>query len=166
MVIPNFVPEVRMTSDANWFGLGAHGGPMYDPDDRLRLSGQIANRETDALIDGGRRPVSPGELERMEDRIDQLESQLPSQSFQVNLPDEGDFAGSEIFSSDAANLSPTLLTWFGEPPTINKASDVFLVGKGFSVLESQVIARRRPGRARHHQPEHRTDHDSRQRAAY
>ncbi len=140
MVIPNFVPKIRMTSDANWFGLGAHGSPMYDPDDRLRLSAKLQSAKQTLALTQDNGQHLPGELERMADRIDQLEHQLPSQSFQVELPDESDFSGSEIFSSDAANLSPTLLTWFGEPPTINKASDVFLVGKGFSVLESQVIA--------------------------
>ena len=140
MVVPNFVPAIHMTSEANWFGLGHHSEQKLDAGELLRLSQKLqsARHALACTKDDGQ--YRPGELARMSERIDQLDNLMPTQDFRVDLPDEGDFAGSEIFSSDAANLSPSLLTWFGEPPVIGKASDVFLLGKGFSVMESQVIA--------------------------
>jgi len=140
MVVPDFVPAIRLTSQANWFGLTDHSEQEISPGELLKLSRKLQTaRQTLACTREDTR-YRPGELARMAERIDQLENMLPTQDFRVDLPDEGDFSGSEIFSSDAANLSPTLLTWFGEPPTVGKVSDVFLLGKGFSVIESQVIA--------------------------
>jgi hypothetical protein len=140
MVVPDFVPAIHLTSQANWFGLTDHSEQQLEPGELLRLSRKLQNaRQTLACTREDAR-YRPGELARMAERIDQLENMLPTQDFRVDLPEEGDFSGSEIFSSDAANLSPSLLTWFGEPPTVGKVSDVFLLGKGFSVIESQVIA--------------------------
>lgn len=140
MVVPNFVPAIRMTSVANWFGLGKHSEQKFDAEDLLRLSRKLQAARCALGATADESGYRPGELARMSDRVDQLESMMPTQDFRVVLPDEGDLAGSEIFSSDAANLSPTLYTWFGEPPAIGKESQVFLLGKGFSVVESKVVA--------------------------
>jgi hypothetical protein len=140
VVVPNFVPAIHMMSEANWFGLGPHSHQKFDPGDLLRLSRKLQNAR-EALCRTADDPrYRPGELARMADRLDQLEELMPTQDFRVDLPDEGDVSGSEIFSSDAAKLGPSLLTWFGEPPMVGKASDVFLVGKGFNVIETHVIA--------------------------
>ena len=76
----------------------------------------------------------------MTQRIRQLESQLPTQDYRVDLPDEGDLLGSEIFSSNAATLAPMLLAWYGEPVKEGESSSIFLYGRGFSVFETQVVA--------------------------
>jgi hypothetical protein len=140
IVTPDFVPSIRLTSMANWFGLGKHSEQRLDPDELLRLSRKLQSARCALAATADQGKYRPGELARMADRVDQLENLMPTQDFRVVLPEEGDFSGSEIFSSDAANLSPTLYTWFGEPPTVGKDSQVFLLGKAFSVIESQVIA--------------------------
>jgi hypothetical protein len=140
VVVPNFVPAIRMMSEANWFGLGPHSHQKFDPGDLLRLSRKLQDARQALCRTADDPRYRPGELARMADRLDQLDELMPTQDFRVDLPDEGDVSGSEIFSSDAAKLGPSLLTWFGEPPMVGKASDVFLVGKGFNVIETHVIA--------------------------
>lgn len=56
------------------------------------------------------------------------------------LPDEGDLLGSEIFSDNAAGLAPSLLAWYGEHPQEGQNSTIFLMGRGFNVIETQVVA--------------------------
>jgi len=82
----------------------------------------------------------PEELERLADRIAQLEDLLPLQSYTVALPFEGDLRASEIFNSDATLLAPRLLSWYGEPAVEGAESWVFLYGSGFSTMETKVIA--------------------------
>ncbi len=65
---------------------------------------------------------------------------MPTQDYRVDLPDEGDLLGSEIFSSNAATLAPMLLAWYGEPVKEGEYSSIFLMGRGFSVSETQVVA--------------------------
>ena len=68
-----------------------------------------------------------------------MEALLPTEDTRVDLLDEGDLLGSEIFSSNAAGLSPSLLAWYGEPVQDGIAGSIFLMGRGFSVSETQVI---------------------------
>jgi len=141
MVVPNFVPAVGLTTTANWFdAAGHHAAETLDSGDYLALSRKLqhARNALAGVCDPGE--YRPGEVGRMARRLDQLEALLPTQDYRVGLPDEGDLAGSEIFSSNAAQLAPRLLTWYGEPAKVGADSRVFLVGSGFAVLETEVIA--------------------------
>ncbi len=141
VVVPNFVPSVHLTTTANWFDLtGHHADQKYRNRDYLALSRMLqrAHNALGRVCDAGQ--YRPGELGRLARRINQLEALLPIQDHRVNLPDEGDLTGSEIFASNSAGLAPRLLTWYGEFPREGTNSQIFLVGTGFSVLETQVIA--------------------------
>lgn len=81
----------------------------------------------------------PTDFVVLNQRIKQLEDLLPTQDTRVDLPDEGDLLGSEIFSPNAAGLSPSLLAWYGEPIQEGSAGTIFLMGRGFSVSETQVV---------------------------
>ena len=73
-------------------------------------------------------------------RVKQLEELLPTQDYDVQLPDEGDLMGSEMFSQNTAGLAPTLLAWYGEHPQEGQNSTIFLLGRGFNVFETRVVA--------------------------
>jgi hypothetical protein len=166
VVAPNFVPALRMTTTTNWFDLTPnmhHGNEKISNTDMIRLGRQItmARHAFQRLCDDGH--YRPGDIERLQDRITQLENMLPSQTTDVQLPFEGDWYGMELFASDGARLAPKLLMWNGEPglkssktvksqttdaetgavtTTFNDdgaLKSIFLVGQGFVIGESKVI---------------------------
>jgi hypothetical protein len=141
VVVPNFVPSIRLTTSANWFETtGRHADQKFSNRDYLVLSRKLqrARAALTRVCDAGE--YRPGELARLTRRLDQLEALLPTQDYRVSLPDEGDLSGSEIFASNSAGLAPKLLTWYGEFPMEGEDSRIFLLGTGFSVLETEVIA--------------------------
>ncbi len=139
MVVPNFAPQLKLTTITNWFDLKTHHPSQeLSTTDMICLSRklQTARNAMQRLCDSGRyRPV---DLEVLGDRIAQLEAMLPMQSHDVVLPFEADLMGSEIFTSYNAALGPRLLTWFGEPGSSTGGS-IFILGSGFSVRDMKVI---------------------------
>ena len=138
MVVPNFVPMIKMTTITNWFDLKTcHPDQMLDTNDMLSLGRklQTARNAYHRLCDSGR--YRPTDIESLGERLDQLEAMLPIQSHQVTLPFEGDLTGSEIFSSSTAGLAPRLLTWYGEPA--RPGGSIFIMGSGFNVRDMKVI---------------------------
>ena len=138
MVVPNFVPMIKLTTVANWFDLKTrHPEQVLEATDMIRLSRkyQTASNAMQRLCDSGRyRPV---DLELLGDRLSQLESLLPMQSHQVQLPYEADMSGSEIFTSTNTTLAPHLLTWYGE--AARPGGSIFILGRGFNVRDMKVI---------------------------
>lgn len=129
VVAPNFIPSIRMTTTTNWFDLTPvkhHGNERINNVDMIRLGRQIqmARNAFQRLCDDGN--YRPGDLERLQDRITQLENMLPTQSVQIQLPFEGDWYGRELFMSDGARLSPRLLMWFGEPGQLSETQTEFV----------------------------------------
>jgi hypothetical protein len=138
MVVPNFAPQIKLTTITNWFDLKTHH-PVQElsTTDMIGLSRklQTARNAMQRLCDSGHyRPV---DLEILGDRIAQLEAMLPMQSHDVILPFEADLTGSEIFTSFNAALGPRLLTWFGEPGQVG--GSILILGSGFSVRDMKVI---------------------------
>ncbi len=138
MVVPNFAPQIKLTTITNWFDLKTqHPAQELSTTDMICLSRklQTARNAMQRLCDSGRyRPV---DLEVLGDRIAQLEAMLPMQSHDVVLPFEADLMGSEIFTSFNAALGPRLLTWFGEPGSTG--GSILILGSGFSVRDMKVI---------------------------
>jgi len=141
IVTPNFVPAIHFTSFGNWFEYaGAHADKKFDTGDVLEFSRKLQKAKValNHVCDSG--DYRPGEIARLSDRVAQLEAKLPSQDYRVPLPYEGDLTGSEVFSSSGTRLFPRLLSWFGEPAQVGKASTIFLLGTSYSVHETQVVA--------------------------
>ena len=141
VVMPNFVPSVRLTSVVNWFDLKDRcPEQLIETTDMVRLSKkfQTAKNSVDLVCDSGR--YRHDEVEMLADRLSQLEDMLPLKTHKIDLPFEGSLLGSEIFSSNAAGLAPRLLAWYGEPPQEGQPSSIFLLGNGFTVYETHAIA--------------------------
>jgi hypothetical protein len=140
MVLPNFVPRVRLTSATNWFDLEtAHNDQLLETTDMVRLSRklQVAKAALARLCDA--RLYRPEETELLADRLDQLEAMLPIQGHEVLLPFEADLTGSELFSSNSSGLAPRLLTWYGEGGPPGQSASVFILGTNFHVHEMKAI---------------------------
>ena len=141
IVVPNFVPTIGLTTVANWFDVTYdHGHRKLNNREMLEMSHKVqkARAALSRICDG--REYRPNDLTILQQRVSQLSNLLPTQDLQVDLPDEGDLLGSEIFSENAAGLGPTLLSWYGEHPQEGQNSSIFLLGRGLNVTETQVIA--------------------------
>jgi hypothetical protein len=141
VVTPNFIPALRINTVANWFDVAGHCATRHLNNREMLEYGhkvQAAKNALTRLCDP--REYRPSDYSHIRERLKQLENLLPTHDTCVDLPDEGDLLGSEIFSSNAAGLAPTLLAWYGEPVQEGEASSIFLLGRGYSVFETTVIA--------------------------
>ena len=76
-----------------------------------------------------------------------LERRLPTQALTALVPFENTSGGFELFQTGITDLAPELLGWYGgagvDPDT---STSLFLIGKGFSVHDTRVIAGGKPVR--------------------
>jgi hypothetical protein len=111
----------------------------------------------------------PGDLGRLVRVVEQLDREMPLQTASVPVPYENTLGGFEMFNAGVTDLGPELSGWYGAPGIVLADCDrcesckaketeeedadsekdeacrchgttVFLVGKGFSVHETKVIA--------------------------
>jgi hypothetical protein len=77
--------------------------------------------------------------------IDQFDRMLPLQTMLAQIPYENTAGGFELFHTGITDLAPELIGWYGAQGVDPAGTTVvFLVGKGFSVHDTSVIAGGRP----------------------
>ena len=150
IVMPAFVPWITLDVRTNWFSL-THP-KQIDPgmSQTLTLSRAVHSMRTTAqACSRCPGPHAADSLPQMMRMIDQLERKLPVQTLQAQIPHENTSGGFELFNSGISDLAPELLGWYGAPGIDPAAvTSLFLVGKGFSVHDTRVIAGGRPARFR------------------
>ena len=150
IVMPAFVPWITLDVRTSWFSL-THP-KQIDPgmSQTLTLSRAVHSMRTTAqACTRCPGPHAASSLPHMMRMIDQLERKLPVQTLQAQIPHENTAGGFELFNSGISDLAPELLGWYGAPgidPTA--VTSLFLIGKGFSVHDTRVIAGGRPTRFR------------------
>jgi hypothetical protein len=150
IVMPAFVPWITLDVRTSWFSL-THP-KQIDPgmSQTLTLSRAVHSMRTTAqACTRCPGPHAADSLPQMMRMIDQLERKLPVQTLQAQIPHENTAGGFELFNSGISDLAPELLGWYGAPgidPTA--VTSLFLIGKGFSVHDTRVIAGGRPARFR------------------
>jgi hypothetical protein len=148
IVMPSFVPWVTLDVRTNWFSLAHPKATDPGMQQTLVLSRSVkAMQSTAAACSRCAHLYRDGELPRMLRRVDQLERELPLQTLQAQIPYENTAGGFELFNCGVTDLAPELMGWYGAPG-IDPAgtTSLFLVGKGFSVHDTSVIAGGRPAR--------------------
>jgi len=149
IVMPSFVPFVTLDVRTNWFSL-AH---PKDTDQSMRqalvLSRSVkAMQQTAALCGHCADAYRAGEVARLLRRVDQLDRELPLQTMLAQIPYENTSGGFELFNTGVTDLAPELVGWYGGPGIDPAgATTLFLIGKGFSVHDTSVIAGGRPVKA-------------------
>jgi hypothetical protein len=79
--------------------------------------------------------------------VEQLDRLLPLQTLQAQIPHENTSGGFELFTAGITDLAPELLGWYGAPGVDPAGTTtLFLVGKGFSIHDTSVIAGGKPAR--------------------
>jgi hypothetical protein len=150
IVMPAFVPWVNLDIRTNWFSLTCpkDTDPGMAEAVRMARAVQAMQHTGDAC---GRCPQgsSAAALGQLLRRVDALSRELPLQSLQAQIPHENTSGGFELFNAGITDLAPELLGWYGAPgvdPTTT--TSLFLIGKGFSIHDTRVIAGGKPARFR------------------
>ena len=148
LVMPSFVPWVTLDVRTNWFSLTHPKSSDPGMQQSLVLSRSVKAMQSSAAACGRCAHLyRDGELPRMLRRVDQLERELPLQTLAAQIPYENTAGGFELFNAGVTDLAPELLGWYGSPGIDpDGATTLFLVGKGFSVHDTSVIAGGRPAR--------------------
>ncbi len=148
VVMPSFVPCIRLDSHATWFRL-AHPGAT---DPSIRQAMQLS-RAVQAVRQQQAACVQCAHLYREADaallarKVDQLAERLPLQTLVARVPYENTAGGFELFQTGITDLAPELIGWYGAPGIDPAATTtLFLIGKGFSVHDTSVIAGGRTAR--------------------
>jgi hypothetical protein len=149
IVMPSFVPLVTFDVRTNWFSLTHPRATDQSMRQAVQLSRAVkAMQQTASRCGPCSDPCQTGDLARLLRRVDQLDRELPLQTMLAQIPYENTAGGFELFNSGLTDLAPELIGWYGaQGVDADGTTTVFVVGKGFSVHETSVVAGGRPVKA-------------------
>jgi len=146
VVMPSFVPHVRFDVQSRWFSLVHPRAIVPTARESVRLTRSVAaiQRAGECCQECPDDAAAVADLQR---RVQMLERRLPTQHLTALVPYENTAGGFELFNTGVSDLAPELLGWYGAAG-IDPAgtTSLFLVGKGASIHDTQVIAGGRPVR--------------------
>ncbi|WP_139228715.1 hypothetical protein [Planctomicrobium piriforme] len=141
VIMPAFVPTVRMDMRSNWFELKNPDEKKFTTEDSVRMGQMIQymrNCKSQCLTEDCM--SRPGDARRLLQAVDQLEKRLPLQDALVQIPYENSDGGFQLFSEGTRNLGPELIGFYGEPGLDPKSGGkLFLVGRNFNVNVTKVV---------------------------
>jgi hypothetical protein len=146
IVMPSFVPFVTFDVRTNWFSLTHPKVTDQSMRQAMLLSRSVKSmQQTAARCSRSTDACSSGDLGRLLRSIDQFDRMLPLQTMLAQIPYEDTAGGFELFNTGITDLAPELIGWYGAQGVDPAGTTVvFLVGKGFSVHDTSVIAGGRP----------------------
>ncbi len=146
IVMPSFVPALTLDVRTNWFSLAHPTATDQTMRQTMRLSRSVqAMRQHACHCQRCAHRYRPGEFARLMRRVDQLDRRLPLQTLQAHIPQENTCGGFELFNTGITDLAPELVGWYGAPGIDPDATTtLFLIGKGFSVHDTSLIAGGKP----------------------
>ncbi|NLS92640.1 MAG: hypothetical protein GXX96_10830 [Planctomycetaceae bacterium] len=146
VVMPSFVPYATFDVRTNWYKLTNPKCTEISMRETMELSRAItAMKNSAAQCARCAHLYREGEVDRLLRRVDQLDRELPLQTMMVQIPYENTSGGFEIFNRGITELTPELIGWYGAPGiNLHDATTMFLVGDGFSVHDTRVIAGGQP----------------------
>jgi hypothetical protein len=140
VVMPSFVPHVRFDCQSRWFSLVHPRAVVPNARESVRFTRSVeAIQRAGACCQGCRGDArAAADLQR---RVQMLERRLPAQALTALVPYENTAGGFELFNTGLSDLAPELLGWYGAAGIDPAGSTaLFLVGKGASIHDTQVIA--------------------------
>ncbi len=116
VLMPSFVPYADFDVRTDWFKLTNPKNTALTMKDSLELSRAVtAMRGSRATCANCQHLYREGELRRLFKRVDQLERELPLQTYRSLVPYENTLGGFEMFNTGVTDLSPELIGWYGAP---------------------------------------------------
>lgn len=142
IVMPSFVSGITLDVRTNWFSLTDPRSTEQGMRETLKLSRSIkAMQRSAATCARCAGAYRDGDVARLLRRVDQLDRELPLQTLQAQIPYENTSAGFELFDTGVTSLAPELIGYYGAEGIDPTAStELFLIGKGFSIHDTNVIA--------------------------
>jgi hypothetical protein len=140
LLIPTFLPSMRMHFSTNWFRLD-------DPEHLVFHSARAMERgrRVQGLTEAAQHACSlqqyrPADVRVLQAKLRQLEAMLPMQSRVVQLPYENTASGFDLYSDGATALVPELSGYDGvDIVKEGQAADIFIYGKYINLLDTRVI---------------------------
>ncbi len=142
IVMPSFVPYVTFDIRTNWFSLTNPKSTDQSMRQAMKLSRSVKSmQQSAALCAQNAGAYRDGEVARLMRRVDQLDRELPLQTMITQIPYENTSGGFELFNTGVTDLAPELVGYYGaEGIDTMGTTVVFLVGKGFNLHDTSVIA--------------------------
>ena len=142
IVMPSFVPYVTFDIRTNWFSLTNPKSTDQSMRQAVKLSRSVKSmQQSAAMCAQNAGAYRDGEVARLMRRVDQLDRELPLQTMIAQIPYENTSGGFELFNTGVTDLAPELVGYYGaEGVNPNGTTVVFLVGKGFNLHDTSVIA--------------------------
>jgi hypothetical protein len=146
IVMPSFVPFVTFDVRTSWFSLTHPKATAQSMRQAMLLSRSVKSlQQTAAGLCHASNAYRDGEMALLLRSIEQLDRTLPLQTMLAQIPHENTAGGFELFNTGISDLAPELIGWYGAQGVDPTGTTVlFLVGKGFSVHDTSVIAGGRP----------------------
>ena len=141
VIMPSFIEGISVSSRSSWFHLMNPADKELTVTDAMRLSSAQQAIQNFLHCASNCDCYRAGDVAQLTNIVGQLEQRLPLQSTTVQVPYENSLGGYELLQSGISGLAPDLVGWFGAPgiDPVNPTK-LFLVGKGFSVHQTRVIA--------------------------
>ncbi len=146
IVMPSFVPSLTLDVRTNWFSLAHPTATEQTMRQTMHLSRSVqAMRHHACQCQQCAHLYRPGEFARLMRRVDQLDRRLPLQTLAAQIPYENTCGGFELFNTGITDLAPELVGWYGAPGVDpDGPTTLFLIGKGFSLHDTTILAGGRP----------------------
>jgi hypothetical protein len=150
VVMPSFVPRLTFDVQTRWFSLAHPAATEPGMRHTLKLSRSLKAIEQSAAACGRCSHLYyGGQQAHLMRKVEQLAERMPQQTLQARIPHENTCGGFELFDAGVTDLAPELAGWYGAPGVDPAAgTTLFMIGKGFSVHDTRVIAGGRPARYR------------------
>jgi hypothetical protein len=142
VVMPNFVPELKLDITTNWEKLTRPGQSKLGYNEMIDLGARVECVKRRAMNVCDQHRYRPGDYERLVSRVEQLEKMLPLQTYAITVPYQYDLPGSQLFDKGAASLEPDITGYYGlsyikrGSPTV---AQFFLTGHHFHPTRTRVI---------------------------
>ena len=135
VLMPSFVPYCDFNVTTNWFRLDNPRSTEISTHKSVQLSRSIKKMEECSLhCVQCAHLYRDGETDRLLNRVEQLERQLPMQSMRAQVPYENTLGGFEMFSNGVTDLAPELIGFYGAPGVIlDKDGGCFCCSKNCKV---------------------------------
>ncbi len=142
VVMPAFVPFVVFDVKTRWYSLAHPADTKPSTRETMLFSRSLKAIETGVLeCQQNAHLYRPCELEQLMQTVRKLDRRLPTQMMQSPIPFENTSGGFELFNTGITDLAPELVAWYGAQGVDPAGTtSLYLIGKGFSVHDTSVIA--------------------------
>ncbi|MFO1065402.1 MAG: hypothetical protein U0892_16170 [Pirellulales bacterium] len=142
VAMPSFVSEVSFDVTTNWEKIACPGVTKRSYEEMLAQGSRLHRLRMCMKEPMNQQCYRPGDMQRMVSRIDQLESMLGMQTYNVNLPFRNDQTGTSLLDSGRKQLLPSVDFYYGLSyidAGDDKGAQFFITGRNFHPTLTHVV---------------------------